>query len=293
MTKTLKSVEEPRVWEGGKYPIAFINVVFEDGTKAYYKAKPDSMEKRHAELNYLVGVPSEFTLEDDGRGGQKITDYPGKPQPQQGGGGGRTYVDNSPSIEAQNALNNAVALVSRYTELYGLEDAIRLVREVAPQLHAVTQNLKNGGSARPSTSAAAQPVGEQGTSLPERSTPAGAADTWEDIETAAKARGRTWADVNAKASGDVRAYGEGSQSSPEPSGGGSEVNRKEPPANGSPPDLLPTEEQWAEALGYDITRARALAILVKAGQPLTSSDEITASQLESLVRPHRDAKARL
>lgn len=276
MTKTIKIVRPPNEWQSDKGLRYFINVTFEDSSEGSLMCFPDNKDAAYEALKALVDKPSDFTLEArDKRNGTdqwKIKDYPGKPGKQ--GGGGRQYVDNSPSIEAQNALNNAVALVSRYTELYGLEDAIRLVREVAPQLHAVTQNLKNGGSARPSTSAAAQPAGEQGTSLPERSTPAGAADTWEGIE----------ADV--KASGEARAYGEGSQPSPEPSGGESEVNRKEPPANGSSPDLLPTEELeelWNEALARDLTRARVVAILKKAGQPIASADDVDARQLRSLL----------
>jgi virulence-associated protein VagC len=264
MKQTIKLVRPPREFEFNGNALAGIDVTFADGSDGSLVVKPANKEAAHAALEGLKDKEAEFDLEPkparNGRDQWKIKGYPGKPGGGGFGGGGRQYVDNSPSIEAQNAVNNAVKLAAAYfgSDAPNIEEMISAVEVAAPRLHALTQSLKNG-----KPSAAQPPTGAQaGTSLPERSTPVGApADTWGDVE--------------AKVSGGVKestaANGEGATDSQ------------------APPDL---SSLWDEAAALDLTKARIVSTLRQAGQPVTSAEDVTESQLESILRPLRE-KARV
>src|SRR5205085_1302271 len=247
---------------------------FADGSDGSVIVNPKNADAARAAMEKLIGTEADFDLEPkpdyNARKQWKIKGYPAKPG---GGGFGKQWKDNSPSIEAQNAVNNAVKLVTEMQRFLpaasDLDIAMRLVEEYAPRMHALTQRLKPSAGAP-------TPAGEANL-LPSRSTSAGAADT-----------PKTWDGVEAsiKASGESEPQGEGRSGSPETSEVGSGDT---PVANGSASD--PTselEELWAEALARDLTKARVVAILKKAQQPITGWEEVDARQLESILRPMRE-----
>jgi virulence-associated protein VagC len=264
MKQTIKIVRPPREFEFNGSALVGIDVTFADSSDGSLVVKPANKEAAHAALEGLKDKEAEFDLEAkparNGRDQWKIKGYPGKPGGGGFGGGGRQYVDNSPSIEAQNAVNNAVKIVTGFKpEGMALDggqvrdQVLSAVEWYALRLHALTQSLKNGKASAPA------PAGEGGNLPSDRTTPVGRADTWEQQEERIKASG-----------GESRpSFGEGAVSAP-------------------PPDLT---SLWDEAIENGITKARAVAVLRQAGQPVTSAEDVTESQLESILRPLRE-KAR-
>lgn len=119
MQATIKAVgSKPRVWDGPKGTLHFINVVFEDGSVGDYGAKPETSHQHIEALQALIGTPGEFELEPKGeyQGTPqfKIKGYPGQTVGK--GGGGKQYVPSYTQTEAgflaeQRFMNRRTALM--------------------------------------------------------------------------------------------------------------------------------------------------------------------------------------
>lgn len=97
MQATIKAVSpNPRVWDGPKGTLHFINVVFENGSAGDYGAKPETSQQHVEALQALVGTPGDYELEPKGayQGTPqfKIKSYPGQTVGKGFGGGGKTYT---------------------------------------------------------------------------------------------------------------------------------------------------------------------------------------------------------
>lgn len=281
MRKTIKIVQPPREFMFNDNQLVGIDVTFTDGSDGSLVVKPANKDAAHAALAGLVDKDAEFDLEAkpmrNSREQWKIKGYPGKPGGGGfGGGGGR---DNSPSIEAQNAVNNAVRLVTDLsTGTVDVTQAMVLVERIAPRMHELTQSLKNGKSspttpgprASVTTSAGVTTAAPRGESQ-EPAQPAGVGDA-------------SWDELNAKASGESEVHGEGATGSPDNgSGEGGGLD------SASPSDPLASAELWAEATAAGWTKVRVLTALKKANQPVSDASSVTESQLSSLL--HAGASA--
>lgn len=97
MTATIRAVSpKPRVWDGPKGTLHFINVGFEDGSAGDYGAKPETSQQHLEALQSLIGKPGDYELEPkpdyDGQKQFKIKSYPGQTIGKGGGDGGKNYV---------------------------------------------------------------------------------------------------------------------------------------------------------------------------------------------------------
>ena len=95
-----------RTWTSSQYGDFHIHAIeFDNGDKGEYSSKAESQDK------FVVGQSAEYDSKDGGNHADKI-----KPVAQQGGGGGGgrpfgpKHEDDRKSINACNALNNAVQL---------------------------------------------------------------------------------------------------------------------------------------------------------------------------------------
>lgn len=125
MQATIKAVSpKPRVWDGPKGTLHFINVVFEDGSAGDYGAKPETSQQHTEALQSLIGNPGDYELEPKGeyQGTPqfKIKSYPGQTIGK--GGGGKQYVPSwhqtedgerytQERMDRRTALMQAVAVV--------------------------------------------------------------------------------------------------------------------------------------------------------------------------------------
>jgi hypothetical protein len=150
---TIKAVNpKPRVWEGPKGTLHFINVLFEDGSAGDYGAKPETSQQHLEALQALVGIPGEFELEPkpdfEGRKQFKVRGYPGQTIGKGFGGGGKAYVPSYTQTEQgflaeqramnrRTALMQAVALVG--TEFCPTDDALAIAAQMYDWLQAIEQ----------------------------------------------------------------------------------------------------------------------------------------------------------
>lgn len=279
MNQVIKIVQPTETFTGSDgQQVPKIKVIFKDGSEATnYPGK--HADEAHKALEALVNLDCDFELEPkpdfQARKQYKLTNYPGK---RQGSGGGKKeWKDNSPSIEAQNALNNAVEFVVGMQRFFPAASEIdvfmRYVEEYAPRMHAVTQKLKNGATdAKPVAAPAAAlgpPAGEpRSSSLPERPPPVGAAAaSWEEQE--ARISGGS---AGGEAAGSSESISEAARTVAEEGSTGEHVG---------PSTQL--EELWQEAAARDLTHARVVTILRKAGQPIEGWEDVDERQLRSIL----------
>ena len=158
MTKTVAVVKAPREFttNDGKALVAH-DVVFDDGEEGGVITGPSAAdsEAMQTALNALKGEATEFEVdgfrEYQGNKKWKVINFPNKPRGSGGGGGGkRDWVDQSPSMEAQGAVKNAIAAIGSFnTKDFpdGTPEYIGMVREMAKGLYKVVQEIKGPGEA--------------------------------------------------------------------------------------------------------------------------------------------------
>lgn len=197
-TKTLKWVDpEPKPWESKFGPMVSIDLEFEDGVKGRLNTKPDSFDKRFAELQAVIGKPGEYTIEETGNWPDgnpkpvKVKDYPGKPQQGTGGGGGggykgfsfaeRLHLDTfkEASTDARTALMQSVTLLNFQGTYAGIDDVL----VTASRIYAWLQEKKSGADSTPGANSPspAPDTGREGSSslsppAPNSSPPIGGAE---------------------------------------------------------------------------------------------------------------------
>ena len=134
------------------------DVVFDDGEEGSVVTGPSDAESdaMQAALMTVKGVQTEFELDNprefQGVKKWKIVSFPCKPKGQGGGGGRqREWVDQTPSMEAQGAVKNAIAALGMYhSERYeNVPEYLGLVRELAKGLYKVVQDVKGEQAPKP------------------------------------------------------------------------------------------------------------------------------------------------
>lgn len=118
----LQVFPKAREWSGQYGPSCAVRVLFSDGSEGEYVTKPDKAQEHMDRLSTLVGKPNDFeikaTKDWQGTTVHTLSNYPGKPQAQQGGGagGGRTYTPRYTDTQEgflaeQTAMNARTALM--------------------------------------------------------------------------------------------------------------------------------------------------------------------------------------
>lgn len=159
-TKTVAVVPaEPRSFEFSGKVLWAVDVTFDDGSIGSVVAGSEEQAKQHIEaLLKIKGQEQEFDLESKGEyqgvAKWKMLSYPGKPAGGGGGGGGarREWVDNSPSIEAQVSMQQAIIAVGGYdpTKYENTFEYVGLIREIAMGLGKVITDVKTKVTGTPS-----------------------------------------------------------------------------------------------------------------------------------------------
>ena len=140
------------------------DIVFDDGEEGSTitgpgaddtKAMQDALlAVKGQEVEWELDSPREF----QGVKKWKVLQFPGKPKGGGGGGGGRReWVDQTPSMEAQGAVKNAIAAMGSFNTTDfpdGMPEYIGLVRQMAKGLYKVVQDIKGNGAPAPATPSA-------------------------------------------------------------------------------------------------------------------------------------------
>jgi len=125
------------------------DVVFDDGEEGSVITGPGATEAQAMQdaLLALKGQEVEFELDNpreyQGVTKWKITGFPGKPK-QGGSGAKREWVDQTPSMESQGAVKNAVTAAGMYhSDRYeSVAEYAALVRELAISFYKIVQEIK-------------------------------------------------------------------------------------------------------------------------------------------------------